>query len=276
MGKKEPEPQLKVIAKISKCRLINKTWLTPNIVRLRIADHYLASNALPGQFVNIKVSENNIPLLRRPFSFHRINPKNGWIEILFKAIGMGTELLARYEIGDEIDLLGPLGNSFHLPGHGDHAILIAGGLGIAPLLFWAEKLVQQKVPISLLYGNKSNDAFCCLPDFEELGISYLLATDDGSAGFAGTVTELFLAKKEIHHQSRIQIFACGPNPMLQQVKQIAHEFHLPCQVSLETMMACGFGVCLGCVVKSTSPTAPFKYVCKDGPVFNSSEIDFSE
>jgi dihydroorotate dehydrogenase electron transfer subunit len=200
MGNKEPKPQLKVSAKIIKSRLIDKTWLTPNIIRLRIADHYLANSTHPGQFVNIKISNNYIPLLRRPFSIHRINQENGWIEILFKIIGMGTELLARYEIGDEFDLLGPLGNSFHIPGDYDHAILIAGGLGIAPLLFLTEKLVQQKVPVTLLYGNKSDDAFCCLRDFEDLGVPYLLATEDGSTGFAGKVTELFLVEKEIYNK----------------------------------------------------------------------------
>ena len=113
-------------------------------------------------------------------------------------------------------------------------------------------------------------------DFEQLSLPCFLATDDGSLDFKGTVTDLFLAKQAMVNKSHSIIYTCGPNPMLQAVKGIASQLNIPCQVSLETMMACGFGACLGCVVNSTDSTNPYKYVCKDGPVFNASEIDLSE
>lgn len=257
-------------------RIIHKERLASDIVRLRIATDELARSSFPGQFVNIKVGLGYFPLLRRPFSIHRVERNAGWVEILFKILGPGTDWLGRCAIGDELDLLGPLGKGFQLQEGISQAVLIAGGLGIAPLLFLAQELRQQQIPVTLLYGNKSQSACCCQDDFRELGVQSWIATEDGSVGFVGKVTELALAHRELWQMPRAMIYACGPNPMLQQVKQMAAEAHISCQVSLETMMACGFGVCLGCVVKSTAANNSFKYVCKDGPVFWSSEIDFSE
>ncbi len=264
-----------VTAKIFKCKLIDKVWPTLTILRLRLANKELARCSRPGQFVNIKVSDNHVPLLRRPFSIHRVNHQQGWLEILFQIIGKGTELLAEFEIGDELDLLGPLGNNFVIPKAKDYdrAILIAGGLGIAPLLFLAQELTHRNVSTTLFYGNKSKESFCCLDDFGRLRVPYFLATEDGSMGFEGKVIDLFLTKQNDFEKTHPIIYACGPNLMLQKIKDIAEQLKLTCQVSLETMMACGFGVCLGCVVNSTSPIDPYKYVCKDGPVFYSNEID---
>jgi dihydroorotate dehydrogenase electron transfer subunit len=269
-----PPPKTKL--KILKCQLIEKTWLTPTIVRQRFRSRELTQFTLPGQFVNIKVSDNFVPLLRRPFSLHRVDRGQGWVEILFQVIGTGTKLLTDFEVGNELNILGPLGNHFIIPNDCAHAILIAGGLGIAPLLFLAQELTRQNIPATLFFGNKSREFFCCLNDFEKLNISYFLATDDGSLDFKGTVTDLFLAKQAMVNKSHSIIYTCGPNPMLQKIKGIANQLILSCQVSLETMMACGFGACLSCVVNSTDLSNPYKYVCKDGPVFNASEIDLSE
>ncbi len=266
----------KLNLKILNCELLDKTWLTTTIIRQRIDCKEFSQIAQPGQFVNIKVSDNFIPLLRRPISFHRVNRQQAWFEILFQIIGKGTELLANIPLGDRINILGPLGNHFIIPDNCAHAILIAGGLGIAPLLFLAQELISRNIPATLFFGNKSSENFCCLNDFEELQIPYSLATDDGSLGFKGTVIDLFLTKQKQMSQSHSIIFGCGPNPMLQKLKRVAEASKLHCQVSLETMMACGFGACLGCAVNSTSASEPYKYVCKDGPVFNVSEINFGE
>lgn len=269
-------PAAKTNFKILYCKLIDKTFLTSTIIRLRLRNQDLASHSQPGQFINIKVSNNYVPLLRRPFSIHRVNQNEQWFEILFQIIGRGTELLANFKVGDELNIIGPLGNSFVIPKGIKHANLMAGGLGIAPLLFLAQQLANRGIPATLYFGNRSQEYFYDLKDFEELGILYFLATDDGSLGFKGKVTDLFLTKQNKIQETNSIIYACGPNPMLHKVKEIANQLNLSCQVSLETMMACGFGVCLGCVVKSTSPAIPYKYVCKDGPVFNINEIDLSE
>jgi dihydroorotate dehydrogenase electron transfer subunit len=267
-----PQKDLKLL----RCKLIRKDWLTPKIVRLRFDEPYIAKLSNPGQFINIKVSDNYVPLLRRPFSIHRVDRENGWFEILFKVIGMGTHALVQHEVGSRLDILGPLGNSFQIQSQNDSAVLIAGGLGIAPLLFLAQELVQSKISATLFYGNRSKDEICTVKDFDELGVAHFLATEDGSDGLKGRVTELISAKKNMIVQSNSMIYACGPNPMLQRIKEIMDETNKTCQVSLETLMACGFGVCLGCVVNSTSASNPYKYVCKDGPVFYTSEIDLRE
>ncbi|MFZ5519368.1 MAG: dihydroorotate dehydrogenase electron transfer subunit [Candidatus Zhuqueibacterota bacterium] len=255
--------------------LLNEA-LTPHIKRIRIAHADVAGIAKPGQFVNVKTADNSIPLLRRPFSIHRTEKQSGWFELLYQVIGAGTEHLARFSKDDAINFLGPLGNSFTLPESCDHAILIAGGLGIAPLNFWGQYLASHTIPTTLLWGNRSKDAICCLADIEQAGMHCLLATDDGALGFKGFVTDLLAANLDLLHSGKTCLFACGPNVMLNKVKEIAATEKIPCQFSLETMMACGFGVCLGCNVKSTVPNKPYLYVCKDGPVFQSSEISLGE
>ncbi|MCI0493785.1 dihydroorotate dehydrogenase electron transfer subunit [candidate division KSB1 bacterium] len=267
-----PQKDLKLL----QCKIIHKDWLTPKIVRLRFDEPYIAKLSNPGQFINIKVSDNYVPLLRRPFSIHRVDRENGWFEILFKVIGMGTHALAQHEVGARLDILGPLGNSFQIQAQNDSAVLIAGGLGIAPLLFLAQELVRNNIASTLFYGNKSKDEICAIQDFNELGVAHFLATEDGSAGLKGRVTELISAKNSVLAQPNSMIYACGPNPMLQRIKELMAMMGKTCQVSLETLMACGFGVCLGCVVNSTSASNPYKYVCKDGPVFYTSEIDLRD
>jgi dihydroorotate dehydrogenase electron transfer subunit len=149
-------------------------------------------------------------------------------------------------------------------------------LGIAPLLFLSQELINKNISVVLFWGNRSKDAFAIVPDFESGGIKTYLATDDGSLGFKGTITELFQTQFQALNRSRVEIFACGPNVMLQQLKQISAHANLPCQVSLETMMACGFGACMGCNVSSNLEPDGFKYVCKHGPVFNTGEIEISD
>lgn len=256
--------------------MIHKEWLAPGIVRLRFHEPHIAQFSHPGQFINIKVSNNYVPLLRRPFSIHRIDRDKGWFEILFKIIGQGTDALAHSEVGAKLDILGPLGNHFHIESTIDQAILIAGGLGIAPLLFLAEELKQKNCPSILFYGNKTKAEICALREFEAIGVAYFLATEDGSTGLKGRVTDLISEHHEALTSPNSMIYACGPNPMLQRIKEIMEMMGRTCQVSLETMMACGFGVCLGCVVNSSSASNPYKYACKDGPVFYTSEIDLRE
>lgn len=268
--------QSKKDLKLLRCRLLRKDWLTSNIVRLRFREPYISACSNPGQFINIKVTDSYVPLLRRPFSIHRVDRTKQWFEILFKIVGAGTQALALHDIDDGLDVLGPLGNSFQIQSQTDRVILIAGGLGIAPLLFLAQELVRSNISATLFYGNKTKDEICSIQDFDELGVAHYLATEDGSAGLKGRVTDLLSAQIAALEGSNTMIYACGPNPMLQRIKEMMDELNKTCQVSLETLMACGFGVCLGCVVNSASAKNPYKYVCKDGPVFYTSEINLRE
>ncbi len=249
--------------------------------KMRLGSAYLAKNSKPGQFIEIKCSGSGEVLLRRPLGVHRI--LNGGIEVLYEVIGRGTELLSHKRPGDTIDVIGPLGNGFSFTRstvHGPQSIvLVAGGVGIAPLVALAENLAYsvqriayRKNPrIYVLIGAKTGNHILCVDEFKKLGCEVLISTEDGSKGKKGLVTELLKhLLNAIRYPLNATIYACGPAAMLKTVAKIAEAKRVPCQVSMEERMACGVGVCLGCPVKAKS--GGYKMVCKDGPVFDSEEI----
>jgi len=247
----------------------------------------IARQARPGQFVHLRCQNSIEPLLRRPFSFHRI--KGGSFEILYKVIGRGTNLLAKRRKGDTIDILGPLGNGFDIqrtsgsrgspslepsraqPRGERTAILIAGGIGVAPLLALAEELTDRRNCLVLI-GAKTKKRILCAKDFKKLGVKVHLATDDGSRGYKGFVTDLLRKVLLLTVNCELSsIYACGPKLMLKEVARIAKSFRIVAYGSLEENMACGIGACLGCAIKTRDG---YKRVCKDGPVFNLQEIQW--
>lgn len=255
--------------------VLENKQIVSDVFKIRIHHPEIAYNAQPGQFVNIRVTNSIVPLLRRPFSFYQVNQNEGWFEILFKVVGTGTECLSRYQVGTEIDFIGPLGNSFSIPPGINHAVLIAGGLGIAPLNFLSQSLLRKNVRNSLFWGNSTESLFAAQQSFLDRFDKYFLSTDDGSKGFHGTVTQLFEKKLEQFENQGVHLFACGPTPMLKKLKEIALSYQMPCQVSLETIMACGIGVCMGCSIPVAGADNKYYYVCKNGPVFKVEEIDLN-
>jgi dihydroorotate dehydrogenase electron transfer subunit len=239
-------------------------------------------NASPGQFLHIRIADTCDPLLRRPMSIHDVS--SGRIKILYEAVGKGTQLLSQKKAGSELDLLGPLGHGFNLKQlvTAQKVYIIAGGMGVAPLFFLAKKLVTshqspvtRKRKIIVLIGAKTKNLVLCEKEFKTLGCEVQIATEDGSKGFRGRVTELLkdlLGSPVTSHQSPV-ICACGPKPMLAAVADIAVKARIPAQVSLEEFMGCGLGACLGCVIRTT---AGYKRICHDGPVFDSHEIIWGE
>ncbi|MBI3990991.1 MAG: dihydroorotate dehydrogenase electron transfer subunit, partial [Candidatus Omnitrophica bacterium] len=213
------------------------------------------------------------PLLRRPFSIFSI--KNDTIEILYKVVGKGTLLLSRRSKGEKLDILAPLGNGFSIPQDGGDFILVAGGMGIAPLYALAEKLSRAgKGKVALVIGACNKNHILAENDFKELGIKVIVATEDGSKGCNGKVTDVLKGRRfTASITSSVTVFSCGPYPMLKAVSGWAEKHGFPCQVSLEPHMGCGIGACLSCVVKLKADNG-FKNVCacKEGPVFRSDEI----
>ncbi|MBN1154557.1 dihydroorotate dehydrogenase electron transfer subunit [candidate division KSB1 bacterium] len=258
--------------------IISSHRLSPDIHRIRFDNPILANNTLPGQFINIKVSTTNTPLWRRPFSLHNVSKEEGWVEILFRVVGIGTKMLSQYRQGQCLDILGPLGNHFiisHIYMHS--GIMVAGGLGIAPFLFLSKLLLKDKIKPILFYGVKTASEFCCLDEFADLGVSTFLSTEDGSLGYKGFITDLVRDQiDQVADKQHTTMYACGPNRMMNTLGKIALAHHIKCQVSLETLMACGVGACLGCGVKANSEKLSYRYVCKEGPVFTISEIDLSD
>lgn len=260
---------------------------------LRLHAPQCAAHALPGSFVHLQCD----PLLpmRRPLSIMRASADEGWIELLFKRVGKGTHFLTNRREGESLSTIGPIGNPFSL--HREHplTVLIGGGVGMPPIIFLADQLRHNKhwMPLVLM-GSEIPFPFparqsqiavhsipqefnAAMPLLEGWGIPSRLASLQGYAGcYPGYVTEL--ARRWLSHQNEEQrrsteIFACGPLPMLRAVAELAYEFRVSCQVSLEEYMACGVGGCAGCVVRVNTERGPrMKRVCVDGPVFNAREV----
>lgn len=240
--------------------------VAPGYFRLGI--RWKGTGIRPGHFVMVRVSDGLDPLLRRPLGVYRVG--QGTVELLYAVVGKGTEILSKKMSGESVDLLGPLGNGFTLPAKGQRAVMVAGGMGIVPLYMLAKK-VKKSV---LLFGARSKKEASVADDFKGLGINIKIATDDGSVGKKGLVTELL--QDEI--RTGDVIYACGPVGMLKKIASIAADAGVICQVSLERSMACGIGVCLGCAVKASghkeAQNRNYKMVCSEGPVFDSEDIDW--
>lgn len=247
-----------------KAKIISNKRFKDNYWHLEFESRVVAGRALPGQFVNIKVSDGIEPLLRRPLSLH--GTEGSRVRLFYEVLGRGTQILSSRKPGELLDVIGPLGNGF--PVLKQAPILVAGGMGVAPLVFLAKKIRSSK-PLVLI-GARTKRNILCAQEFKALGCIVKIATDDGSAGFKGRVTELLVqVLRQAPSAKRLAIYACGPRPMLKAVAAIACENNIDSWFSLEEHMACGIGACLGCVVSTKSG---YKRVCKDGPVFSGREL----
>lgn len=224
----------------------------------------LADSIQPGQFINIRVSDTGTPLLRRPFSVADVEKET--FSIIFNVSGKGTELMSQWKKGDLLNLLGPLGKGFSLEGNYKTAVIIAGGLGVAPFPFLTRSLKEKKSIVSFIGAATKNELV-------SYGLeNYHFSTDDGSEGYKGTVVSLAEEHLSKYANEEVKIYACGPNAMLRAVRNAAIEKNIECELSTECAMACGFGICQGCPVESTVHPEKYSLVCKDGPVFNAKEI----
>jgi dihydroorotate dehydrogenase electron transfer subunit len=239
----------------------------------------IATKIKPGQFIMLKVSDTNSPLLRRPFSVYKSYPKHHAVEekrgrfiILYKKVGLGTRKMTEMGKGQKVDMIGPLGNGFTLPApSSSDIILIGGGMGIVSLYPLAETFRTKNLLVFI--GGKTRDDILCVGDFKKLTPNILIATEDGSLGFKGTVIDLLLSqRKKIKREGRHFIYSCGPLAMLRELGKAIDPTKFFCEVSLETRMACGFGACWGCVVRTNDPKTAYQRVCREGPVFNLGNI----
>ena len=258
--------------KIQKIKIIKNYKIKENYFKIVLSNPYLAKNSQPGQFLNIKIDEDIF--LRRPFSIHRVKGNN--LEILYEVVGKGTETLSKKKKGEYLDVIGPLGNGFNyqLPiTNYQLPILVAGGIGVAPLAFLAQKLKEipnskSQIPIVLI-GAKNKNKILGEEEFKRWGFEVKIATDDGSRGFKGNVSDLLKHILSTMNYELSTIYACGPYPMLKEIAKIAKDYKIQAEVSLERHFACGIGICLGCVIETKQGQ---KRVCKDGPVFKTEEI----
>lgn len=252
--------------------IINNAPVSNGYYRLRIncGAHY--ASATPGQFVTLRLPDQTEPLLRRPFSIHRLPAGNGdelQMDILYRMVGGFTRQLARQVPGNKLDMLGPIGHGFSVRLYQRPVAVTAGGIGVAPLVFLAQRLKQTGTDmnrIMVFLGGRSRSDILCAEIFSELGTQVTITTEDGTAGKQGLVTDPL--QKWIKDNNPEMIYACGPHPMLNAVGKAAQIHAIACEVSIETLMACGLGVCMGCAVSTNEAGEGYRHVCKDGPVFD--------
>jgi dihydroorotate dehydrogenase electron transfer subunit len=236
---------------------------------MRVEAPAIASEARPAQFVNVQTDEGLSPFLRRPLSVLNADPAAGWIEIYYDLVGPGTGRLADLTVGDTLDLIGPLGLPFEPVS--DHTLLVGGGVGIVPLAYLAWYLPEQRKSMTLLMGAASTDRLPAMNRITPSDLEIILATDDGSTGHHGFITELIAD----HVTEGTTILTCGPHGMMARVSEIATEVGVPCFASLENHMACGFGACVGCVVEyknADRDDRKYRRVCIEGPVIDAHQI----
>lgn len=251
------------------CKILKNEQLASNIYKIEMERVAGLEDIKPGQFLNIKCGEEEAPLLRRPISISYVEKDR--IGIVVMKAGKGTELLCSRKVGQFLDVLGPLGNGFTIDEGAKKSVVVGGGIGTAPLL---EVVKNLKKDVTVLLGYRTETYL--VDEFKKYAQRVIVATEDGSVGHKGYVTEPL--KEILENQGADMIYTCGPEVMLKEVKKIADEYKVGCQLSIEERMACGVGACLVCACKVKAEEKGVKFVrtCKDGPVFYKEEVIFDE
>ena len=242
--------------------VIDNQEVAPDVFSISLEPANVSFSAQPGQFVMVRCGEDTT--LRRPLSIHQLDEKTNRVALLYLKIGKGTYWLSQRQPGDKIDLIGPLGNGFTIPPDSANLLLVAGGMGIAPLYFLGDEAQKQGHQLTLLFGLPQTSQL--LDQVMGLPVKCVAATEDGSSGYQGMITDCI---PEYIAYSVSQVFACGPLPMYRTLANLRLLNDIPTQISLEARMGCGLGVCYGCTIRTSKG---LKQVCQDGPVFNLHDI----
>ena len=260
---------------VLKAKLIKKEQLKNDIFKFSVKAKEITDIAKPGNFIEIRISDLVEPFLRRPISIYNIDKENGILEFIFQVKGKGTEILSKREEGQDVDIIGPLGNgTFKFQDYKNIAV-IGGGIGVFPLYELSKEAKEAGKNVNIYLGFRDKEFVVLENEFKKVSNKLILSTDNGTFGENGFAIDFL--KEDCKTKKPDCIFSCGPLPMLRAVKEFAMQNNINCQVSLEERMGCGIGVCVGCSVKTAkSPKdAPEYYgVCKLGPVFDAKEVDF--
>ena len=258
----------------TKVQILFKEEVVRGIFVMKLYSEQIALEAKPGQFAHIKCGDDQSFILRRPFSIHRLLGR-GAFEILFEVRGKGTAFLSQEPLRAQLDVIGPLGHGFAVKEGLKKAVLVAGGLGIAPLMFLAEDFARRQVKTYVLLGAATKERLLYLIDLKRMTRKVFAATEDGSFGHKGVVTDLL--PRALAEAQAEQVFACGPPKMLKRVAEVCEDEKVDCQVSVERRMACGIGACLSCVcgIRLDGET-DYKRACVEGPVFNAKDVVWEE
>ena len=279
---------------LEQCEIISHDHFGGDQHLLRLNAPQIAAEAKAGSFVHLKTDPTHP--LRRPISIMRVSQREGWIELLYKVFGEGTQELTGRTVGEKLSLIGPIGKPFAAHMERPRTLLIGGGVGMPPMVFLADELREIKGayqpfvilgsevpfpftarPSQIIVPGVDDDVIGAMPLLEDWGIPSRMATKQGYPGcLDGYVTDLarqWLDVLDEEQLKEVEIFSCGPHPMLEAVAALAKEYHIPCQVSMEEFMACGIGGCAGCVIEVQTDTGTeMKRVCVDGPVFDARQV----
>lgn len=251
--------------------ILETNHLAPGYYGFTVLAPEIAAAAKPGQFIQVNIGELEVndPLLPRPISLFRRNQSEGCISFIFKVLGRGTGILSGKKKGELLNIRGPIGNGFSIDKASRSVFCVAGGIGMPPLFFLAEEIIRTapQTRVTLFYGGRTKLDLLALECWAGLGIEVAAATDDGSFGYKGLITDL--VSEKIKTAPPGFLAACGPQPMLKAVQELAATMKIPCQLSLEAHMACGVGACLGCACETSRG---YRRVCVDGPVFSGDEV----
>jgi len=282
-----PSAQQRIVSVVEQEQMARGTF------RVRLECPEIARQAIPGQFFMIREPDRSDPMLGRPFALYDTyldaNGQPAGIDIVYLVVGKMTSLMSHWRIGDRVEIWGPLGNGFPTPPAG-RLLLVAGGIGQTPFMAIAREALGKRIygspareipnrprQVTLSYGVRSKEYLAGLKDFADVGLNVRVATDDGSQGHHGFVTELL--REELNHSTHdTTVYCCGPEPMMHAVARLCEERSVTCFLSLETPMACGFGACFSCVTKVRMPDNSWDYrrVCLEGPIFRATDLYFED
>ena len=280
-------------------KIVSNKRLTENCRRVVLDSPQIASEVRPGQFIHVKIGGESGPIFRRPFSvFRHVNLDGGrlGIEIVYKVIGRGTQLMTELKRGDTLDIIGPLGHGFELDRERPNQVIVAGGTGAACIFLLAEEISRAGFSLKVLLGAETKASVILKKEYAALNAEVMISTDDGTYGYHGFVTQML---DEARDEGKIApdcvVYSSGPEPMLRALALICQKYDIPAQVSVERHMMCGIGACLACVCKVdrdhvskrrdlgsshiqfvSDKEFGYALVCKDGPVFNINEVIFDE
>jgi dihydroorotate dehydrogenase electron transfer subunit len=247
--------------------IVTNQALSADVYRMVVHSPQVAAACVPGQFVMVRLPVSSDPLLRRPLSIAGADREAGTLTLIYRLVGRGTQQMAAASVGATLDVMGPLGRGFDLSA--SRLLLVGGGIGLAPLLFAAQRCCP--APVEVLAGGRTKDELFWTDLFRQLCKQIHVTTDDGSLGLCGTCAD---ALPELLMNGKYEgLLTCGPRPMMRRVAALATATGVRTQVSLEEHMACGLGACLSCTCAAADGAS--RQVCKDGPVFWSEEVDWS-
>jgi dihydroorotate dehydrogenase electron transfer subunit len=249
---------------VVEAQIISNAEIGVNVKELVVYAPEIAAQALPGQFVHVRVNHSYHPLLRRPLSISNTDREAGTVSTIYRIVGQGTADLAALDAKDSVNTLGPLGNGFAI--NGQRPLLVGGGMGLAPLVFLAGALCPR--PLEILMGGRTKEEMFWQDMFRTMCNNIHITTDDGTLGTCGVTLDVL--PDLLKYGAFDMIYTCGPRVMMDGVAKLAREHNIPCQVSLEDYMACGIGGCLSCTCATTNGLR--KKVCTDGPVFWAQEV----